>query len=413
MNVLLNYKKHSKSGEGRLLIKTFAEKTAADDKSIGFDYQYYYFLYTVLGLKKCESAGLEVLDDVHTELSCDRQVLIQLKHTVQVNAEGEPLSITQYDSSLWKTLSNWANVITDPASNRGSETAQKSFIEKTDFLLVTNKSASSKCDFFKVLEDPTIAIETLKRLESGTTDLNIIGYINKLLGLNESILLAFIEKIKIENDVNDIIKLCHIRLEEKQLPIEKLADVFRDLDSAIRQDNFIVIKNKQKVVISFEDFTQKYRKYFDIARTHALVLRSLYSPLPDNLENQTFIKQLIDIGDLNIGNTADIAEVTKFKLFVDANLNKWLSEGHLTNEELRVFKENIILKWKNSFKAKHRESTPESCNKNALSLLDELRADILSIDGQLMDIHFSNGQYYLLSDIPDIGWHIDWERLYK
>lgn len=62
--------------------KTHTEKTAAESKSIGFDYQYYFFLWKVLLLQPNESVGLEVKDDVHTELSNNHQVLYQLKHVL-------------------------------------------------------------------------------------------------------------------------------------------------------------------------------------------------------------------------------------------------------------------------------------------------------------------------------------------
>ena len=47
--------------------KTQIEKTAAETKSIGFDYQYYFFLWKLLSLETGESVGLEVKDDVHTQ----------------------------------------------------------------------------------------------------------------------------------------------------------------------------------------------------------------------------------------------------------------------------------------------------------------------------------------------------------
>jgi len=98
--------------------QTHTEKTSAADKSIGFDYQYYYFLYRLLKMRRAESVGLEVKDDVHTDLACNRQILIQLKHTVQKKAGGTTNNLTQYDSDLWKTLSNWTKVITDKVAGR-------------------------------------------------------------------------------------------------------------------------------------------------------------------------------------------------------------------------------------------------------------------------------------------------------
>ena len=45
--------------------RTCAEEQSADSKSIGFDFQYYYFLYRLIKLSPDESIGLEVKDDVH------------------------------------------------------------------------------------------------------------------------------------------------------------------------------------------------------------------------------------------------------------------------------------------------------------------------------------------------------------
>jgi hypothetical protein len=55
-----------------------ADKTSAEDKSIGFDYQYYYFLSKLLNLKKGQVLGLEVMDDVHSELNDNTKILVQL-----------------------------------------------------------------------------------------------------------------------------------------------------------------------------------------------------------------------------------------------------------------------------------------------------------------------------------------------
>ena len=102
--------------------KTHSEKTAAETKSSGFDYQYYFFLWKVLSLKKGESVGLEVKDDVHTELDNDEQVFYQIKHTVQTKSDGSSANLKTSDTDLWKTLSNWAQVISDKNDNRDKKT---------------------------------------------------------------------------------------------------------------------------------------------------------------------------------------------------------------------------------------------------------------------------------------------------
>jgi hypothetical protein len=59
------------------------DTTSAEDKSIGFDFQYYYFLNELLNLKSGQTAGLEVQDDVHIDRADGTSLLVQLKHTVQ------------------------------------------------------------------------------------------------------------------------------------------------------------------------------------------------------------------------------------------------------------------------------------------------------------------------------------------
>ena len=111
--------------------KTHADKTSAETKSIGFDYQYYFFLWKVLSLEYGETVGLEVKDDVHTELSDSTQILYQLKHTIKTKQNNTPINLSSLDKDLWKTLSNWVQVITDKADDRATKKNQLEFIKKT------------------------------------------------------------------------------------------------------------------------------------------------------------------------------------------------------------------------------------------------------------------------------------------
>jgi hypothetical protein len=62
--------------------KTHTEKTAAESKSIGLTTNII-FLWKVLLLQPNESVGLEVKDDVHTDLSNNHKILYQLRHTIK------------------------------------------------------------------------------------------------------------------------------------------------------------------------------------------------------------------------------------------------------------------------------------------------------------------------------------------
>jgi hypothetical protein len=394
--------------------KTHAEKTAAADKALGFDYQYYYFLYRVLKLGLNQSVGLEVKDDVHTDLNNDCQILIQLKHTIQKNADGSAKNLTTFDSALWKTLSNWSKVIADKNAGRNAEKDQLSFISKTEFMLVSNKTHTASCEFFSILETPKNARSEFTTLKSKTQDKNIWKYIEDILSLNEAVLEAYLSKVVIELEVDEIIKRCKDAIVEHHVPDNAVDQLFSDLDSRIKQDNFIAIRAGEKIVISFDDFRLKYRKYFDNARSPELKVVRNYEPLPLALNEQTFIKQLVDIGEIQEENDEELmAEYTRYMLMVKISLESWYQKGELTSEEIVNFNNEAKIRWKNKFRAKSRQINLKMPNELALELLDEILTEKLNINSQQMETDFSNGEYYYLSDKPEIGWQQDWESKYK
>ena len=79
--------------------KTFMEESTAPGTGAGFDYQFHYFVYRLLNMKKGQSLGLEIKDDVHSDLDNDVQLLFQLKHTIQTQAGGSPIALRKLRTS--------------------------------------------------------------------------------------------------------------------------------------------------------------------------------------------------------------------------------------------------------------------------------------------------------------------------
>lgn len=393
--------------------KSHADKTTAADKAIGFDYQYYYFLYKILKLGKNESVGLEVKDDVHSELSNNYQLFIQLKHTTQRSRNGRPKNLTTFDPDLWKTLSNWSKIISDKSSEREVVTAQLDFIGRTEFMLVTNKSHTKKCDFFTILQDTRTARTKIEFLKSKTIDQGIQGYIKDVLNLSDNVLEAFLRKVRVELEVDEIVERCKEAIVEHHVDKKRVEQFFRDLDSHIRQDNFIMIRAGGKIVISFEDFSRKYRRYFDIARSTDLKIRQYHKALPASLEKQIFIQQLVDIGDIKSTSVEEMSQYTHFLLTVESNIERWYQEGDITSEEVDAFNREAKLRWQNKFRSTYRRLKSKDLNMLAFEVLDEMRQQRLEIGTQPVGTEFSNGEYYLLSDLLEIGWQHNWDKKYK
>jgi hypothetical protein len=395
----------------------YQDKTAADDKSIAFDFQFYYFLYRLLQMKKGESVGFEVNDDVHTELSNNRQVFVQLKHTVKTKADGNPVNLSCLDKDLWKTLYNWSQVITDSTSGREDISEQIKFTQKTDFLLSSNKTdnaGNSLLINIRKFKDNEINQEGLKKiisaLEEKTTDKDIKKYIKKVNSLPEDVFESFIKNIDFELELNDIITLCISTIEEKFYIRKHAEQIFRNLDSQLHQDNYYTIKERGKVIISYEDFFKKYRRFFDEVRSDKLQVISAISAIPDCLTQQTFIKQLIEIGDIDT-DSDDIMRYTMEKIKCVDNIARWHQDGDITQKDIEKFAEEAVNRWRIIFKQTHKKT---GCEKEkANNVVDEVRREKLKIIGQELDTDLSNGEFYELSDYPKIGWHKDWEQMYK
>lgn len=400
--------------------KSFTEKTSAADTSIGFDYQHYYFLYRILNLGKGQSVGLEVKDDVHTELDADFNVLYQLKHTVQTNSGGSPIALTELDGDLWKTFYNWSKVISDEADGRGEVKEQLTFVAKTEFHLVSNKSESKTNEFVKKLVasqdffDFNDVDVHLAQLHKKTKDEKIAAYISSVLKLDVSVRWRFFANIRFELGADDIIGMVKRSIHEKIIAESKVNQVFERLDSQVRSDNFIAVKNGGFSVISFDEFITRYRKIFEDARSGKLVQYNFEPAVPSDVFNQVFVARLVEIGALDSSDKERAIEYTGQKIRLSTNLEKWVQAGDLVGEDVAQFHDSVYTSWDNEFHgAFDRCDSMEDVVDCAVNILRRLRRERFSINESVLDVKLSNGELYYLSDIGKIGWHRDWAGVAK
>jgi len=398
--------------------KTHTEKTAAESKSIGFDYQYYFFLWKVLLLQTNESVGLEVKDDVHTDLSNNHQVLYQLKHTIKKNSQNSTANLSTSDLDMWKTFSNWSKVIADAKDARSTIQAQLNFVEKTSFVLASNKSSNKSNDVVRIISQLQSGTKNesdvrtyFQSLEKTTQNYDLKGYINDVLSLDKRVLKRFLLNTFFHLDDDDIITKCKEAIKAKMIPLEKIEKAFNAIDSTIRADNFLQVKKGIKIEITFDDFYKKYRRLFDLYRNGSLDVQEFKGALPHNLEDQIFIKQLKEIGFVRSDDFEYIAKLTTFKLKLLTNLNDWKLDGNITDLEVERLKSNALNLWENEFRIQHvGDIAEEEYNKKGLEVLKAVLKESLKLAEQDLDIDLSNGKFYSLSDEPVIGWRQDWKK---
>lgn len=398
--------------------------TSAAKTEIGFDYQFYYYFYLILDLRHGEKIGIEVKDDIHIDCADETTILIQAKHTLQTLKSGDSINITERDKDLWKTLSNWANLILE-------QEKPIDFLNKTKFQLVSNKGVSVNPFFLNLdnLCDESITVKDfkayLKKLQDETSNEIIQGYISNVRELRGSILKLFVKKIDFKLSQDNLIERIKRRLLEKIHIPDRIDDVYKNLHSELRDQNYLKVKEGQKTEISFEDFNQRFRQCFKVALSTKLPIRDFTFSIPDHPEKQLFIRHLFDIQDIRPTDKNEIIEFTTQMLQLYNNLKAWEDNGDLLPSDRKRFNKESVLIWKNSFRKQYREvvnkiqlgTSLESCDEeikyHAIEILDEMRKQILKIDEVSLSTELSNGQFYLLTEEELIGWHLDWEKRYK
>lgn len=406
-------------------MSTIQDQHTAGPIAIGFDYQFYYFMYLTLDLKQGQKIGFEVKDDVHIDKQDGTTILYQTKHSIVKSTNGDIQNLTTLDIDLWKTLNNWVDFINADKKN-------SSFLNENTFILVTNKSENnndfiSTLNLFKLDNDIDKVVLKIKELEKKTQDETLKKYIKNVGKLGKNKLKLFLKKLVIETDNDGIIKKIKERLLEKYYQADLVDPIFESLSSNLNMAKYLDIKDRKKFEISSEDFAKRFGKCFKVAtEIRPLPRREFPVLLPDDLENQIFIKQLLDIGEIQTGSN-DIRDYTTQMLKFLNHFTYWSEEENfILLTEVEEFKNNSVQIWINEFKAKYRQierqiNTGSSMNdledevKNlAINLVDYIRKQDLSIPGfSTLGVEFSNGHYYALSDNLDIGWHFDWKNKYK
>lgn len=396
----------------------------AGPQLIGFDYQFYYFMYLVLDLNPGEKIGFEVLDDIHIELPDGSIELLQTKHTIQKTSKGEIVNLTERDSDLWKTISNWLLFINNSKD-------KDEYLNKTVFKLVTNKSINNNTFFENIIKFQRNEIKIkafsdyIKNLHSNTDSVDIKNQIGSLKKLDNKIKSKFINQIQIISEPENIITLVKKRIHKLIVKEERVNDVYNSLLSNMQLDKFLTIIDRKKFEISFEDYSIRYGNCFDYAyEKTVLPKRKLNLIYPEDLKSQTFIKQLVDIGETFESDSDDIFKYTTAMLKTFNSLNDWKENGDILSTQIIAFDEEAIFVWDRIFKERYRDykskiksgeiSHDESLIKQiAIECISEVRKEKLKLKNDELNEELSNGQFYILSNEPKIGWHIDWKKKYK
>jgi len=429
-------------------VQTIAEKTTVPWNAVAEIYQQHLFFYFLVSIKEGEEVGYELKDDINIDYTQTKDSrLIQVKHTILTGKEGSPKNLTEKDIDLWHTISNWVDVVMDPQENRTNIDDQLKFIENTRFELYTNKTSLSNT-FFKTLRNLNnneITIEEFRKyltnllntekngelilfkdpnIELSETDKSI----NKLLNKKDLWLKNFLMKISVCT-ISNLSEKIFEKIKDN-IPIDLSDKIFENAYATIINELINIIDQKgrkKKITVSYDEFrtirSKAFKRFIDPAKYEVVGMdyREIPADIATNPQKQTFIKQLLSIEDIEHDDIDLMRKYTSYRYAAEVSLKRFYNDEAILDNKLD-FKQEKLQKWDTIYRSIYRKRTineisllsPEEKEDKLIDLgykcLSEIRKKSLTINQTPLSERIANGHFYWLSDIPEIGWRMDWEN---
>ena len=140
--------------------------------------------------------------------------------------------------------------------------------------------------------------------------------------------------------------------------------------------------------------------------------------LPPHLEDQVFIKQLMDVEDISLEDDPLIVEYTMEKFDYINSIRVATKNDDVSEEEVENVRADAVRYWRQKYKHYMGRINPDDNDKiieKASDLLNDIRDKNIYFVEKEIESYFSNGCFYYLSDKdsehePQIGWRPGWEE---
>ena len=404
------------------------ENTGHDAKGAkGFDYQFLYFINRLLKMAdKRDDVSYEKYDDVSMS-SEEGLVYFQLKHTIGGrNQKTVNLSLRDYD--LWKTLAVWIDI-----TNKQDEDKRIDFLESNSFVLVTNKNPVNNPFWMELqkYQKGEMSFDELKKFytkvydETGESKRKEVNgqkgkttkdYIKCLIDFDYADQLLKSMSICFEPDLkSEILESLELN---KNIPHKNVEEAYQELLGMIRDKYY----SDQKDSYTREEFSKVFDRICQKYRERKFTFkRNTMTKLPPHLEDQVFIKQLMDVEDISLEDDPLIVEYTMEKFDYINSIRVATKNDDVSEEEVENVRADAVRYWRQKYKHYMGRINPDDNDKiieKASDLLNDIRDKNIYFVEKEIESYFSNGCFYYLSDKdsehePQIGWRPGWEEKYK
>lgn len=404
------------------------ENTGHDAKGAkGFDYQFLYFINRLLKMAdKRDDVSYEKYDDVSMS-SEEGLVYFQLKHTIGGRNQ-KTVNLSLRDHDLWKTIAVWIDI-----TNKQDKDKRIDFLESNSFVLVTNKNPVNNPFWMELqkYQKGEMSFDELKKFytkvydETGESKRKEVNgqkgkttkdYIKCLIDFDYADQLLKSMSICFEPDLkSEILESLELN---KNIPLKNVEEAYQELLGMIRDKYYSDLKNsytREEFSKVFDRICQKYRE------RKFTFKRNTMTKLPPHLEDQVFIKQLMDVEDISLEDDPLIVEYTMEKFDYINSIRVATKNDDVSEEEVENVRADAVRYWRQKYKHYMGRINPDDNDKiieKASDLLNDIRDKNIYFVEKEIESYFSNGCFYYLSDKdsehePQIGWRPGWEEKYK
>ena len=394
---------------------------AAVPSTLGYDYQFYYFVYRALRLNDDQTIlSFEKIDDLAEEQG-DHITLYQLKHTIGTRQNGEIDLISPRDNDLWKTFTVWLKFI----KANTTEKTQRTYINNTRFVLVTNKDGSrnkllSAIRQYQEDDNYESVKKVLSALYTETSDKSKDGDGKEVDNPKKRqigdfkdypLVSEFCKKIEVVDSFDDIIQKIKDEIEYSSIRKSRVDKVYYSLIGVLHSDRYLKMKAGAPIEFTRVSFRQSTLACFEKNRDDKLVFRYDYDAFNGDPLSLNFIQELIRIEYVQAANLRKILEYTHNWICFINNVKDLIASSDIAPEdEDEVYKE-AYFEWDNEHQHSKDDvdiTNEESIKKIARREVYQCKKANLTLSSTPMGKPLSNGCFYQLSETDQIGWRADW-----
>ena len=400
---------------------------SAKGPGAGYIYQYERALLLLASLEGVdEYISIEMVDDVASHKN-EKNVLlsIQAKHSIQQN------STTFKDTSvaLWRTFQIWIEKLKN-----------STYSSTTHFICSTNKPISKTSLLYKLTKqtfDVSILLikqllqnqkDKLQNTSNGKSIKKTIDLIEFSLN-NKDLLKIIIQNLHIECQTSirsDFFNAVH--LNSKDITDLQRENAYNTLYgwlvyscNAFWSDNRDAIFHKRdfdtrlnRIMNNPSIVNAIFRKKSDILKNHNI--------LYDNYRKALFVSQIEDIPRNKSAKERIITAAIIDYICSEIELNQIIDTCDFTKKDFQEFSDLCYQKWQECVDSniiyELDEYSDKEKNDFAIQIFDQVMKELsLQFDEAYSfsdsTRYIQNGTFLKLSDIPEIGWHPEWENKYK